>query len=79
MGSRIIGSANKMLGEGLEHLNASFTSSEDDDLEVTREKASQNFSTSTKYREHLAEKRIAKREARKQKEPVKPKIPLRPF
>jgi hypothetical protein len=64
-GSRIVESARKMTGVGMENLNASFTSSEGDDELYDREKASQDFSTSTKYREHLAENRKARREAHK--------------
>ena len=63
-GSRIIETAKLMSGTGLESLNASFTSSEDDDELYDKEKASQ-FTTSTQYREHLAEKRLARRQARK--------------
>jgi hypothetical protein len=46
--SRIVETAPKLLGSGLDTLNVSFTSSEDEDL-FDKEKAS-NFSSSTKYR-----------------------------
>jgi hypothetical protein len=64
--------------EGLESLNASVTSSEDDE-ELFGEKASQEFSTSTQQREYLAKKRKARKDARKVKPIEEVKIPLRPF
>lgn len=50
---------------GIQSLNKGVTSSDDEDL-FSQEKANRSeFSTSTKYHEHLAEKRVAMREARK--------------
>lgn len=60
-----------------ESLKTPISSSDDEEM-FNEEKANpSDFSNSTKYREHLAEKRAKMREARKMKEVNK--IPLRPF